>query len=213
MWLDGPLFNERVESEDELRKLMGHPSEVVRHKVIDHLDEHCRNFIALSPYLFISTADATGECDVSPRGDAPGFVKVIDGKHLVIPERPGNRRMDTLRNILTNPHIGLIFLIPGLEETLRINGSACITQAVDVLSDTDVNGRMPVVGIGVEVKECYIHCAKSIRRSRLWESDFWPSPERLPSPAKILADHARLPGLTAEKVAESLSESYTKRLY
>jgi uncharacterized protein len=211
--MECPPFNNRVESEDELRQLMGHPSELVRHKVINHLDAHCRHFIELSPYLLISTADADGECDASPRGDVPGFVKVIDERRLVIPERPGNRRMDSLRNILDNPHVGLIFLIPGLEETLRINGSAYITRDNDLLSDMDINGRIPLVGIGVEVTECYIHCAKSIKRSRLWQTDSWPNPDRLPNPAKILADHARLPGLTADKVAESLSESYTKRLY
>lgn len=213
MVIKGTLFNERVESEDELRKLLGHPGELVRHKVIDHLDEHCSQFISLSPYLLLSTADASGECDVSPRGDAPGFVKVIDKWHLVIPERPGNRRMDSLRNILVSPHVGLIFLIPGLEETLRINGSACITRDQSLLAQTEANGRIPLVGIGVEVKECYIHCAKSIKRSRLWQPDSWPNPERLPNAAKILADHARFPGLTAEVVAESLAESYTKRLY
>src|SRR5579875_182621 len=126
---------------------MGHPSELVRHKVIDHLDEHCRNFISLSPYALISTANAHGECDVSPRGDAPGFVLVIDEKHLVIPERPGNRRMDSLPNILSNPHVGLIFLIPGLEETLRVNGEACVLRDDSVLSQMEVNGRRPLVGI------------------------------------------------------------------
>lgn len=211
--MQGPLFDNPLTSEDELRELLGYPGELVRHKVIDHLDEHCRHFIELSPYLIISTADVKGECDASPRGDPPGFVKVIDEWHLVIPERPGNRRMDSLRNILANPHIGLIFFIPGLEETLRINGSACITRDRNLLSQSEANGRIPLVGIGVEVKECYIHCAKSIKRSRLWQPDSWPNPERLPNPAKILADHARLPGLTVEKVADSLTESYTKRLY
>ncbi|QSO54148.1 pyridoxamine 5'-phosphate oxidase family protein [Alicyclobacillus curvatus] len=208
--MPGSPFNDRVESEAELRQLMGHPSELVRHKVINHLDVHCRHFIELSPYLLMSTADVNGECDASPRGDAPGFVKVIDERRLVIPERPGNRRMDSLRNILDNR---LIFLIPGLEETLRINGSAYSTRDNDLLSDMDINGRIPLVGIGVEVNECYIHCAKSIKRSRLWQTDSWTNPDRLPNPAKILADHARLPGLTADKVAESLLESYTKRLY
>lgn len=102
-------FNHQVTTEDELRELMGSPSELVRHKVIDHLDEHCRHFIGLSPCLLMSTADVHGECDVSPRGDAPGFVQIIDEKRIVIPERPGNRRMDSLRNILSNPHIGLYF--------------------------------------------------------------------------------------------------------
>ena len=137
-------FKQQITTEDELRQLMGYPGELVRHKVIDHLDEHCRHFIGLSPYLLMSTADAHGECDVSPRGDAPGFVLVIDEKHLVIPERPGNRCMDSLRNILSNPHVGLIFLIPGLGETLRVNGTACILRDEFLLCQMEVNGQRPV---------------------------------------------------------------------
>jgi len=208
-----PRFNHQVTTEDELREILGYPSELVRHKVIDHLDEHCLHFIGMSPYLLMSTADINGECDVSPRGDAPGFVKIVDEQHLVIPERPGNRRMDSLRNILSNPQVGLLFLIPGLEETLRVNGSACIIRDDHLLSQMEVKGRRPLVGIGVQVEECYIHCAKSLKRSRLWQPDSWPNSSQLPNPAKILADHAKLPGLTVEKIAESLSESYTKRLY
>lgn len=206
-------FEHQIASEEELRELLGHPSTLVRNKVIDHLDHHCCEFIRLSPYAVLSTCNSDGRCDASPRGDAPGFVRVLDERRLVIPERPGNRRMDSLLNILSNPHVGIIFMIPGLEETLRVNGSACVIRDEFILSEMDVNGRRPLVGIGIEVEECYIHCAKALKRSRLWQSDSWPSPSELPNPAKILAEHAAIPDLTPAKVGETLRDSYTNRLY
>lgn len=146
---DSP-FREQITTEQELRDLMGVPSEMVAKKAIDHLDPHCREFIGRSPFLLLATADATGACDVSPRGDAAGFVRIVDDRHLVVPERPGNRRMDSLRNILSNPWAGLIFLIPGMEETLRINGSACTLRDPELLREMEVKGKIPKVGIGVE---------------------------------------------------------------
>jgi predicted pyridoxine 5'-phosphate oxidase superfamily flavin-nucleotide-binding protein len=121
-------FKDPITTLEELRALMGEPSELARKKQIDHLDAHCREYIAHAPFLLIGTADAAGRCDVSPKGDAPGFVRVLDDRHLVIPDRPGNKRLDSVRNILENPHIGLIFLVPRYEETLRINGRATITR-------------------------------------------------------------------------------------
>ncbi|GMA60171.1 pyridoxamine 5'-phosphate oxidase family protein [Alicyclobacillus fastidiosus] len=206
-------FQHQIGTEAELRELLGHPSELVRNKVIDHLDHHCRDFIRLSPYLVLSTANSDGACDASPRGDAPGFVHVLDERRIVIPERPGNRRMDSLLNILSNSQVGIIFMIPGLEETLRVNGAACVIRDEVILSQMEVNGRRPIVGIGIEVEECYIHCAKSFKRSRLWQPDSWPEPSELPNPAKILAEHAAIPGLTPTKVTESLTDSYANRLY
>jgi len=207
------FYKDQITTEQELRDLLGYPSEVVKNKSITHLDEHCRRFLAQSPIAFLSTADANGDCDVSPRGDSPGFVHVMDDWHLVIPERPGNRRMDSLLNILSNPKIGLIFLIPGLEETLRINGKACIIRDSNVLDQMKVNDKAPLLGIGVEVEECYIHCAKAFKRSRLWQMNTWPMKEELPVVSRILADHANIEGLTAEDVEKSLKETYEKRLY
>lgn len=131
-----------IKSEEELRAILGYPSELVKNKAIDALDEHCRQFIAKSPLLIMATSDAEGLCDVSPRGDAPGFVLVLDDNHLVIPERPGNRRMDSLRNILSNPNAGLIFLIPGLEETLRVNGRAYIVRDEELLVEWNLMGGL-----------------------------------------------------------------------
>ncbi|AIQ18667.1 phosphohydrolase [Paenibacillus sp. FSL H7-0357] len=202
-----------IKSEEELRAMLGYPSELVKNKAIDALDEHCRQFIAKSPLLIMATSDAEGLCDVSPRGDAPGFVLVLDDNHLVIPERPGNRRMDSLRNILSNPNAGLIFLIPGLEETLRVNGHAYIVRDEELLVRMESHGRMPLVGIVIEVEECYMHCAKSLKRSSLWNPDSWIAKAELPNVAQVISDHAKLPGMNAEKVKASLQDSYTNRMY
>lgn len=207
------IFKETIKSDEELRTLLGTPSKNVSNKTIDHLDRHCLDFISKSPIIFVSTADENGHCDTSPRGDSPGFVHVIDHQHLVIPERPGNKRMDSLRNIIANPHIGLIFVIPGLEETLRINGKACVMKDIEILNKMAVNGKTPLLGIGVEVEECYMHCAKAFKRSKLWHSETWLPKDALPSPSEILADHINLPEITKETVYASLQESYTKRLY
>nr|WP_152970592.1 pyridoxamine 5'-phosphate oxidase family protein [Bacillus sp. FJAT-28004] len=202
-----------ISTEAELRSLIGYPSELVEHKDISYLDEHCRDFIAKSPFVFISTSNSNGECDGSPRGDSAGFVHVVDDKHLVIPERPGNKRIDSLRNILSNPEIGLVFLIPGLGETLRINGRAFITKDNELLETMAANGKIPLLGIVVAVDECFLHCAKAFRRSKLWESDSWLHKNELPSPSKIIASHVNLEGVTSEMVAARLEEGYTKRLY
>ncbi len=163
-------FKNLVTTEEELRAILGEPSDLVKQKVISYLDPHCQQFIGKSPFLMMSTSDQAGNCDVSPRGDVPGFVLTLDEKRLIIPERPGNKRADSMLNILSNPHVGLVFLIPGLGETLRINGTACLVQEEELLNKMAVNGKTPLLGIGVEVEECYIHCAKAFRRSGLWKS-------------------------------------------
>lgn len=206
-------FQSVITSEDELRDLFGESSPVVKNKAIDRLDHHCIDFIAKSPLLFISTSDASGSCDVSPRGDAAGFVHVMDESYLVIPERPGNRRFDSLRNILSNPQVGLVFVIPGLKETLRINGSAVLVRDEEILDRLSVQGKRPWLGIGVKVEECYIHCAKSFMRSQVWDPDSWLAHEQLPNPSKIIADHVNQESVTEESVTQALQDSYTKRLY
>ncbi|WP_099353904.1 pyridoxamine 5'-phosphate oxidase family protein [Fredinandcohnia onubensis] len=209
----GNPFLQKVETEEELRSMMGTPSELVKRKAISYLDQNCVEFISNSPFLVISTSDESGFCDVSPRGDHAGFVQVLSKKYLLIPERPGNKRMDSLRNILTNPRIGLLFMIPGLGETLRVNGKAMLVKDEELLGEMAVNGRKPLIGIGVEVEECFIHCAKAFIRSGLWKPDSWPDRTKLPSPAKMLLEHTKLPHETKESIQDSLEESYTKRLY
>ncbi|WP_088006978.1 pyridoxamine 5'-phosphate oxidase family protein [Indiicoccus explosivorum] len=206
-------FAQQVTSREELRSITGNPSELVNNKVITYIDRHCREFISKAPFLTISTADGSGFCDVSPRGDAPGFVFVLNEKQLVIPERPGNKRMDSLQNILENPKIGLLFMIPGLGETLRVNGSACIIRDEELLENMTAAGKRPLLGIGVEVEECFIHCAKAFRRSGLWEPGTWEPKETLPKGAKILAAHAKLPNTDEQAVEAMLDKSYKENLY
>lgn len=207
---NGTSFDHVLSSEQELRELLGYPGEVVARKAVRALDSHCKDYIARSPFLLLATSDRDGSCDVSPRGDAPGFVLVLDEHRLVIPERPGNRRMDSLRNIVSNPHIGLIFLIPGLGETLRVNGRAYVTKDERLLQQMEANGKTPQLAIGVVVEECYMHCAKAFMRSNLWKPESWLAAQELPSAARILAAHT---ATDEQQITRSLEESYTKRLY
>lgn len=207
------LYKDSIKTEEELRSLVGYPSELVENKVITYLDHHCMDFISKSPFVMISTSDKEGFCDVSPRGDHPGFVLILNEKQLVIPERPGNKRMDSLRNILSNSKVGLLFMIPGLGETLRVNGRALIVKNDEILEKMAVKGKHPLLGIGVEVEECFIHCAKAFKRSGLWKTDTWADKDTLPSASKILFEHANLLNSSVESIQERLDESYSKRLY
>ena len=206
-------WKDTVKTEDQLRSIMGKPGELVRKKVISYLDEHCKDFLSRSPFLVIATTDELGNCDVSPRGDRPGFALVLDDKHLVIPERPGNRRIDTLRNILANPKAGLLFLIPGLGETLRVNGKASLVKDDVLLERMAVNGKKPLIGIGIEVEECFIHCAKAMKRSGLWEPETWSEKDSLPNAARILLDHTKITDITENDLNQALQEDYEKELY
>lgn len=207
------IIDERFHKYCFFSRGIGYPSELVKNKVISQLDKHCRHFISQSPLLFMSTSDQAGNCDVSPRGDEPGFVMVLDERRLCIPERPGNRRVDSMQNIISNPKIGLIFIIPGLNETLRINGVACVIRDEKLLKKMEFNGHIPILGVGVEIEDCYIHCGKPFIRSKLWNPESWQSKGQLPNMAQMLSIHANLPGMDDKEVAELLNESYTKRLY
>lgn len=210
--MDQP-FKNVIETEEELRSLIGFPSDLVKRKVINYLDHHCSHFISQSPFLVMSTSNQDGFCDVSPRGDKPGFVHVLNEKFLLIPERPGNKRIDSMGNILSNPKVGLLFFIPGLGETLRVNGRAALVKDPELLEKMAAGGREPLVAIGVEVEECFIHCAKAFIRSGLWDPSTWGDKDSLPSGAKILFEHASLPDSSPESIAKRLQESYTKGLY
>ena len=206
-------FKEVITSVDELRALMGEPSEVALRKDIGRLDQHCRDFIARAPFVLVSTADRAGRCDVSPKGDAPGFVLVADDHHLLIPDRPGNKRFDGIRNLLDNPGIGLLFLVPGSEETLRVNGRARIVRDPEWLGRLAAQGKVPQLAIAVEVDEAFLHCAKCVKRSGLWDPARWPDREGLASPAQMFRDHAKLTSLTVEELDQRLQEGYRKNLY
>ena len=151
----------------DLRGIYDQPTDIAVKKVLPQLDDHFRNYIELSPFLVLSTVRDDGYCDASPRGDAPGFVKVIDDKSIFLPDRPGNNRLDSMTNILKNPGIGMLFMIPGLEETLRINGTARIVSDVNLLASSMVRGKTPRSGLHISIHECYIHCGKALRRSKL----------------------------------------------
>jgi PPOX class probable FMN-dependent enzyme len=202
-----------ITSTEELREIIGTPDAPAVKKQIDHLDEHCRNFISLAPLLFISSANAEGQCDVSPKGDAPGFVHVLDEKLLAIPERAGNRRTDTMRNILTNPQVGLIFVIPGMRETLRVNGRATIYRDPELLEAMTFQGKTPLVAMVVEAQEVFLQCGRALVRSHVWEAATWPDPAALPRAAQIFTDHMRLPEVTCERAEEVLEDHYTTHLY
>ena len=211
--LGARTFHDTVRTEAELREIMGTPSELAVGKQLDRLDCHCRSFVALSPFVLVGTFDATGACDVSPRGDVPGFVAMLDEKTLVIPERPGNRRLDSLLNVLETGAVGLLFLVPGFEETLRVNGRASVVRDADVLELTAARGKPPAVAIGVEVEECFLHCAKAFKRSGLWEAERWPERSALPSLGRMFRDQGAVPGASAEDLDGRIEESYAKRLY
>jgi PPOX class probable FMN-dependent enzyme len=199
---------------EQLREIIVEPpaDSIVIRKQIATLDEHCRTIINASPFALLSTSNAAGQCDVTPRGDGPGFVQILDDQTLVVPDRPGNRRIDSMVNIIENPHAGLLFLVPGMDETLRVNGRAMLTNDRELLGRMAVKGNVPQLGIIIEVEEVFFHCARAFRRARLWEAETWPDRSTLPTLGQIIADQTRPEGFTSEDLDRSLAESNV-RLY
>jgi PPOX class probable FMN-dependent enzyme len=206
-------FDDILTTEQELRALIGVPGTRSVLKERSSLDEHDRAFIARSPFLLLATSGADGRCDVSPKGDAPGFVQVVDNRRLVIPERPGNKRLDGMLNMLANPHVGLIFFVPGRDETLRVNGKAWITRDPQLLERCIAQNKVPLVAVGVEVEQCFLHCPKAFIRSRLWQQQSWPAIDALPTMACVLFDQIRPTDATLEDYERAIEEGNTKRLY
>src|SRR5215471_692004 len=198
---------------DGLREVYRPPSKPAVAKQIDHLDHNCRAYIAHSPFVTVATADAQGRCDVSPKGGPPGFVTVLDDHRLGIPDLSGNNRLDSLQNLVANAGIGLLFLVPGFGETLRVNGTAAISTDPDVLVACAVGDVVPRVVILVTVEEAYIHCAKALRRAGLWEADRWPDLADLPSAACMLRDHYDLPDMDVAAVEQRLEQGYRTTLW
>jgi PPOX class probable FMN-dependent enzyme len=205
------MDGDTIDSKTDLRAQYGAPSDRAVRKQLAKLDAHCRNFIALSPFLVIATSGADGLADASPRGDAPGFVAVLDDSTLLIPDRPGNNRVDSLGNILDNPGVGIIFFVPGINETLRVNGHARITNDADLLAPLAVQGKPPRSGLLVEIKEAYLHCGKALIRSKLWDPASRIERDRFPSLGKILVD--QLGGADVAASERSIEEAYRDRLY
>jgi PPOX class probable FMN-dependent enzyme len=206
------IFEKIISTEEELREIMGHPTEIVTRKTINYIDEHCRNFIEKSPFITIATSDLNRNFDVSPKGDPAGFVKVLNDKMLAIPDWPGNRKADTLTNIIQNPNIGLIFLIPGIKETLRVNGEAQIVTDKRVLELLSCNDKLPSFAIIVNVKEAFMHCAKCIIRSNLWINIDDTQERSVPSLAKALVDHGKL-DITYEELDDMIKNDEKTNLY
>jgi PPOX class probable FMN-dependent enzyme len=208
-------FENVVRSIGELRAIVPAPAAGARTLLKERttLDAHCRAFIAQSPLLLMATSDADGRCDVSPKGDMPGFVSVLDEHRLAIPDRPGNRRLDGMQNLLANPHVGLIFLIPGRDETLRINGRAWITRDPEILQRSAVQGKTPLLSIGVEVEQCFFHCAKAFLRAHIWAPEGWPARDSLPSFACVLFDQIQPAGATLQDYEQEIAETNITRLY
>ena len=200
-----------VADETGLRAIYAEPTTRARRKRLPQLDKHCRNFIALSPFLCLGTATETGT-DVSPRGDAPGFVQVLDDTTLLIPDRPGNNRLDSLSNLLANPHVGLLFMIPGVDETLRVNGIATIVTDRSLLAQCSVNGKMPKSGLLVEVREVYLHCGKALIRARLWHDDYKIERSRLPTLGQMINDQVQ-DGASATESDARIDYAYKSTLY
>ena len=203
----------RALSAEDVREVIGSPHELVVLKVRPSLDDHCRAFIAQSPFVALGTVGAEGNADVSPRGDPPGFVKVLDDQTLAIPERPGNKLMDSLANILETGTVGLLFVVPGIEETLRVNGRATITDDPELLAELGVQGKPPKIAILVTVEQAYLHCAKAFKRSRLWDPSTRISRSALPSLGQMLRDQIRPKDMTASDIDEYAETDYRTRLY
>lgn len=203
---------ECAESADELRAIYGEPSELARRKSLTRLDEHCKDFINRSPFVCLATADADGTGDVSPRGDAPGFVRILDDNTLLIPDRLGNNRIDSLRNIVRNPNVGLLFLVPGVDETLRVNGLGQVITQGDLLTDSAVNGKVPRTAVVVDVREAFLQCAKALKRSHLWSHEYRVERTEVPTLAKMLVDQIGLSTPVAELDA-AIETAYREKLY
>ncbi len=195
-------------SREAIRSHYGEPSSGAVRKQLDRLDRHARAFIALSPFMVIASADGAGNCDATPRGDGPGFVAVADEHTLLIPDRPGNNRVDTLLNLAENPRLGLLFFVPGVIETLRVNGQAQITLEAEALALLAHDGKPPRAAIRLTVEECFFHCGKALIRSGLWADR--PRPE-FPRFGQVLAD--QIAGIDAEATEDRLQDAYRNRLY
>ena len=203
-------FEQVIETQEQLRELYRHPNDLVRRKKIGLLDEGCRAVIAATPLVLLATSRPDGACEVSPRGGPPGFVQVLDDHRLAIPDLSGNNLLDSITNIVGNPHIGLLFVLPGRDETLRVNGRAWLVTDDAVLAGFTAELKRPKAAIGVSVEDAFVHCAKSFRRGRVWDPTSW-TPDAAPSAAELLTCHIQLEE-TPEQVAASLEAGYAHDL-
>lgn len=201
----------RIETVDQLRSAYPQPSDMVRKKQLSALEKHCKKVVSLSPMVLVGTSDAHGGQDVTPRGGEPGFVQVIDDRTLALPDWPGNNRLDTLTNLLERPGVGLLFLVPGLDETLRINGKVEIRDDEDLRRCFETAGKIPRTVLLVKVEEAYLHCAKALMRSKLWSPESRIERDALPSIGQMIKDQLSLDGPVQSRA--EMTERYAKVLY
>lgn len=201
-----------ITSQKQLQDVFEQTHEVAVQKELRAIDQHSRRFIERSPFVLIGSQDSSGNADVSPKGDQPGFVQVLDDTTLALPDRPGNNRLDTWKNIIQNSAVGLIFLIPGMNETLRINGHAKLTNDAELCAQLHVNHRPAQAVMIVKVREVYMHCAKAFIRSNLWKPDTWPARNKMPSLGEMLKDQAKL-SASAKEFDAILDDAYKKSLW
>lgn len=199
-----------ISSESELRELHAAPTDRAVRKELDRLDRHCRRFIALSPFLVMATSDAAGRLDATPRGGDPGFVEVADDRTLLLPDRPGNNRLDSLTNLTQRPEVGLLFMIPGVDETLRVNGAAELRDDLDLIQRFQISRRPPTIVLRITVRQAYLHCAKALMRSHLWDPDSRIERAELPTLGEMLRD--QLGSGPVESQAQMV-ERYRGQLY
>jgi PPOX class probable FMN-dependent enzyme len=199
-----------IANHNQLREIYDFPSGRAKDKVLNELEQHSRYFINNSPFAIISTVGRNGNLDTSPRGGAPGFVKISNNKELIIPDFKGNNRVDSLSNIVETGHIGILFLIPGIDETLRVNGAASLSVSEEILHSFTSDSKPPITCIVVSVEEVFLHCAKAFMRSQLWNSETQLNPEEFPSMGQMLKD--QLKSATEAESREAMIERYSKDL-
>ena len=210
--MQNEVTNNEVTNQEQLRSLYAEPSLLSQQKFMDTLDEHCQTMVQLSPFVCIATIAESGSLDVSPRGDPPGSIQVVDPSHLLIPDRRGNNRLDTLTNLTRNSEIALFFVVPGILESLRVSGRAQIIRDDPRLERCAIDGKVPATGILVEVHKACLQCGKALKRSALWEDTYRVDRRDLPSFGTMLADQTDT-GMTAEELDCSIDEAYEQRLY
>jgi PPOX class probable FMN-dependent enzyme len=204
-------FEEVITTQQRLRELSKQPSQRASNKVIDHVDDICRRFIAACPFVMVASRGSDGRMELSPKGDPPGFVAVLDEKTLAIPDRPGNHRLDTFDNLLTDAQVGLFFVIPGNGDTLRVSGAGRIVRDRSLQARLAVNGKDPNLVLVVTVEEAFMHCPKCMLRSRLWSPEHWPNRSNVPSLAEAIVAHAKPPETVAD--VQAIIDDGTARLY
>jgi len=200
-----------ITSETELRELIGTPNDLVVSKIANRLNDLTRQFVERSPFMCLATSAPDGSCDVSPRGDPAGFVRILDERTLLIPDRPGNRLADSLRNILANPQVGLLFLIPGVGDSFRVNGRATLVTDEELLAGSAVEGKPPKLGILVEIDEAYTQCSKALVRSDLWNPEQHVDRSELPSSGEIMRAVRQDESFDADEYDRARAERYARR--